>query len=334
MRLVQITHKNLGRKLALVEEPKLHVLSNFTSLFELATAAINGSVKMQELIHDNLSEAFLDYDSIYNGTSDWKLLPAFDHPNEVTKLMLSGTGLTHKASAENRQKMHAAKAESEMTDSMKMYLMGVEGGHPENGSIGVQPEWFYKGNGSILKAHGDPLTIPSYGNDGGEEPEIAGIYLNDAKGTPWRIGFATANEFSDHVMERKNYLYLAPSKIRNCSLGPELVLTDDFKDIMGKVSIERKGTIHWQKDINTGENNMSHSLANLEYHHFKYENHRLPGQAHVHFFGADAFSFGEKIALEKDDLMVVEWQGMGRPLKNRLTSITKREKIVPIKIVT
>jgi hypothetical protein len=333
MRLVQIIHQDEGRRVALVEEPRLHVLSDFTSLFELVTAAIDDHGEIRKLIRNNLSEVFLDYDSIYEGTSEWKLLPAFDHPFDVNRLMLSGTGLTHKASAENRQKMHVAKADSELTDSMKMYLLGVEGGHPKKGSFGVQPEWFYKGNGSILKAHGDPLTIPSYGNDGGEEPEIAGIYLNDAQGTPWRIGFATANEFSDHVMERKNYLYLAPSKIRNCSLGPELVLTDDFMDIKGKVSIRRNGANHWEKAIKTGETNMSHSLANLEYHHFKYENHRQPAQAHVHFFGADAFSFGEKIALKNEDVMVVEWYGMGRPLKNRLDVTSTNEKSVGIQFV-
>jgi hypothetical protein len=333
MRLVQIIHKKEGRRVALVEEPKLRVISNFNSIFELAITAINDHGEIRELIRNDVSEVLLDYDSIYTGTSDWKLLPAFDHPVDVNKLMLAGTGLTHRASAENRQKMHSAKAESELTDSMKMYLMGVEGGHPEKGSIGVQPEWFYKGNGSILRAHGDPLTIPPYGNDGGEEPEIAGIYVNDVKGTPWRIGFATANEFSDHVMERKNYLYLAPSKIRNCSLGPELVLTDSFDEIKGKVSILRNNVILWEQAIKTGETNMSHSLANLEYHHFKYENHRLAGQAHVHFFGADAFSFGEKITLQQDDMMMVEWYGMGRALKNRLDVASTIEKSIGIQIV-
>ena len=51
----------------------------------------------------------------------------------------------------------------------------------------------------------------------------------DRKGHPVRIGFTTANEFSDHVMEKKNYLYLAPSKLRGCAIGPELLI-DDFFD--------------------------------------------------------------------------------------------------------
>jgi hypothetical protein len=216
---------------------------------------------------------------------------------------------------------------------MKMYLWGVEGGHPENGGIGIQPEWFYKGNGSVLRAHGSDLEIPPYGNDGGEEPELAGVYLNDVYGKPWRIGFTTANEFSDHIMERKNYLYLAPSKIRNCAIGPELVVTSNFGDIHGEVSIVREGDTLWKKAINTGERNMAHSLANLEYHHFKYANHRLPGQGHVHFFGADAFSFGAGIELQENDVMQVDWEGMGRPLRNVLIKTKKNENPIGIGIL-
>ncbi len=331
MRLVQIIHKEQGRKVALVEEPQLRLLNNFTSIYDLATKATENDGILTLLVQENLSDISLEYDAVYEGNSEWKLLPAFDHPDDVSKLMLAGTGLTHKASAENRNKMHEAKAESELTDSMKIYLMGVEGGHPQKGEIGVQPEWFYKGNGSILRAHGEVLEIPPYGNDGGEEPEIAGIYLNDKNGKPWRIGFATANEFSDHVMERKNYLYLAPSKIRNCSLGPELVITDNFKDISGKVQVLRNDNVLWEKEIRTGEANMSHSLENLEYHHFKYDNHRIAGQAHIHFFGADAFSFGEGISLQQNDIMLVKWKGMGRSLRNRLEVSRESEKIVGVK---
>jgi len=334
MRLIQLKHQTEGRKIALVEEPQLRLINNFNSIYDLANKALENEGSLTSLVENNLSGISLEYDAIYHGNSEWKILPPFDHPTDVNRLMLAGTGLTHKASAENRQKMHEAEVISELTDSMKIYLTGLEGGKPEKGKIGVQPEWFYKGNGSILRAHDEVLEIPRYGNDGGEEPEIAGIYMNDKNGRPWRLGFATANEFSDHVMERKNYLYLAPSKIRNCSLGPELVITDDFNDISGKVQVLRNDTMLWEKDIKTGEVNMSHSLENLEYHHFKYDNHQLAGQAHIHFFGADAFSFGEGVALEQDDVMVVKWNGMGRPLRNRLEVSNENEKIIGINKVT
>src|SRR5207244_12831064 len=37
--------------------------------------------------------------------------------------------------------------------------------------------------------------------------------------------------------------------------------------------------------------------SNMEHHHFKFDSHKRPGDVHVHFFGADAFSFGEGIRL-------------------------------------
>ena len=60
---------------------------------------------------------------------------------------------------------------------MKMFRWGVEGGRPAPGKIGIAPEWFYKGNGTILRAHGEPLVVPAYAEDGGEEAEIAGVYI-------------------------------------------------------------------------------------------------------------------------------------------------------------
>ena len=38
----------------------------------------------------------------------------------------------------------------------------------------------------------------------------------------------------------------------------------------------------------------------------------------IHFFGADAFSFGAGITLQDGDVMVVAFQGFGRPLRNPL----------------
>jgi hypothetical protein len=199
---------------------------------------------------------------------------------------------------------------------MRMYELGVAGGRPAEGTIGTAPEWFYKGTGTVLRGHGDALDVPSFAEDGGEEPEIAGVYIIDDTGAPRRIGMAIGNEFSDHVLERRNYLYLAASKLRTCSVGPELVLDADFSDVRGEVTIERAGAVVWSRPIHTGDRAMSHSLANMEHHHFKYPEHRRPGDLHVHFFGADAFSFSAGLALENGDVMQVSFEGFGRPLRN------------------
>ncbi len=318
LRLIQIIHPEQGRQIAKIDGDRcLLVKRTYTSIYGLSNAILDYGNGLVTEIEKNLSGDFLDYDAIYNGDSNWKLLPAFDHPGEPSRCLVAGTGLTHKASVDNRQAMHAGDgAEEAPTDSMRIYQWGLEGGKPEPGAVGVQPEWFYKGSGTILRAHGEALEVPPFADDGGEEPEIAGAYIIDPQGRPRRIGLMTGNEFSDHIMEKKNYLYLAPSKLRTCSVGPELILGAPFEEVTGTVALERNGKVLWSRSIATGEANMSHALANLEHHHFKYDAHRRPGDIHIYFFGADAFSFGEGIALEDGDTMVVSWDGFGRPLRN------------------
>jgi hypothetical protein len=330
IRLVQLTHPTLQRRVALVGEPHLRLLDGPSSIYQLAKQAIANNVALSKWITTLASQVLLDYTPIYEGDSEWQLLPSFDHPDNPFACLVSGTGLTHKNSALGRQMMHQAKdgLTQPPTDSLKMYQWGVEGGSPQKGNIGVQPEWFYKGAGHALRAHNQPLGIPFFADDGGEEPEIAAVYIVDANAHPWRIGLTTANEFSDHIMEKKNYLYLAPSKLRNCAIGPELVVGGDFTSIDGKVSIQRDKQPVWTTPIHTGEKNMAHSLENLEHHHFKYPDHRIPFQAHVHFFGADAFSFSKGFSLQDGDIMEIEWTGMGRPLRNPLTQSKQTQTLV------
>ena len=250
-------------------------------------------------------------------------------PGEPARCLISGTGLTHLGSAKDRQDMHA-EASEELTDSMKMFRWGIEGGRPAPGKIGTPPEWFYKGNGTILRAHGESLDVPAYAEDGGEEAEVAGVYIVGADGRPRRIGMAAGNEFSDHKFEKKNYLNLAGSKLRLCSLGPELVIDAAFESVPGEVTIERGGTVLWKQDVLSGEAEMCHSLQNIEHHHFKYEAHRRPGDLHIHFYGAHCLSFGDKIELAEGDVMQVRFQGFGRPLRNPLHAVRTRLILVEV----
>ncbi|SFT92405.1 hypothetical protein SAMN04489724_2868 [Algoriphagus locisalis] len=330
-RLVQLRHPAEGRKIAVVQEPFLVLVNEFTSIYQLVTKSLESGISVHALLEHQLSTFKIEYDQVYNGLSEWKLLPSFDNPDIPSNCIVSGTGLTHHSSAMNRNVMHQSEAGNSLTDSMKVYQWGVEGGKPADGQVGIQPEWFYKGTGSILKAHGEALEVPDFGDDGGEEPEIAGVYLVDSNGQPVRIGFTTGNEFSDHVMEKKNYLYLAPSKLRTCSIGPELVLTDDFSDLNGVVTVSRHEEVLWTSDIKTGEINMAHSLSNLEYHHFKYPDHRQPLQAHVHFYGTGAFSFGAGIKLQTGDKMKVHWEGMGRALINPIEVAENTIELIQVK---
>ena len=165
--------------------------------------------------------------------------------------------------------------------------------------------------------------MPSYGEDGGEEAEIAGVYLVGADGVPRRVGMTSGNEFSDHVFEKRNYLNLAGSKLRTCAIGPELVVDGKFDSVGGEVRIERGNDVVWSKAIRTGEAEMCHSLGNIEHHHFKFEGHRRPGDLHVHFFGAHSLSFGENVRLVDGDAMVIRWDGYGRALRNAVRVMGK-----------
>ncbi len=215
--------------------------------------------------------------------------------------------------------MHkAAQAAEKPTDSMRMFLMGVEGGKPKPGQTGVQPEWFYKGDGSALVETGGELVSPSFAEDGGEEPELAGVYLIGPDGTPFRLGFCLANEFSDHVTEKQNYLWLAHSKLRQASLGPELYVGDLPDHVEGVSRIRRGDQVIFEKPFLSGEANMSHTIANLEHHHFKYELFRRPGDIHVHFFGTATLSFSEGVKTEIGDQFEISAKPFRYPLVNRL----------------
>ncbi len=300
-------------------------VKNAGSVYVLAMEAANGGGSLQAVIDARGLGDEVDLDAAY---AEGRLLSPITHP-DAAHLHLTGTGLTHLGSAATRDAMHAAvsKVEEGATDTMKMFRMGLENGKPKAGEKGVQPEWFYKGNGLAAVAPGGALTSPSFALDGGEEPEMAGIYVIAADGSPFRIGFAVANEFSDHVTERINYLYLAHSKLRQASFGPEIRVGAAPEDIRGFSRILRAGEVLWEKPFVSGEANMSHTFANLEYHHFKYGLFRAPGDIHVHMFGTATLSFGDGIRTQEGDVFEIGADGFGLPLRNPL-AVAGEEEIV------
>ncbi|MBN2793233.1 MAG: hypothetical protein JXQ81_12060 [Desulfuromonadales bacterium] len=319
MRIVQFYQDQNMRncQVAVVSDDgkSLQLIAAVQTTYELAQQAIAANVSLSEKIRALGYSGIVEYAKVI---AEERLLPPLTHPDPA-HMLLTGTGLTHLGSASTRSAMHA-KADDQLTDSMKMFKWGVEGGKPAPGEIGAEPEWFYKGDGRWLVAPGQALELPEYAQDGGEEPEIVGVYLIGADGTPFRLGFAIANEYSDHVLERQNYLWLAHSKLRQSSFGPELLIGDLPQDIKGESRILRDGKILWEKDFISGEKNMSHSIANLEYHHFKYAGFRAPGDVHVHFFGTATLSFADKIKPEPGDIFEISASGFGQPLRNPLVA--------------
>jgi hypothetical protein len=330
--LVQIANA-AQRRVALVREPNLVLLREVDTVLALARRALAEERLITAVVGDLQSGDALSYDEVYEGRSPWRLLAPIDCPTDPQRVSVSGTGLTHLGSARDRQAMHVAptaQEEAQMTDSMRMFEWGRQGGRPAEGQVGIAPEWFYKGDGSAVRGPFATLEIPGHAEDGGEEAEVAAIYIVADDGTPWRVGMTTGNEFSDHVFERRNYLNLAASKLRTCSIGPELVVDAGFGDVRGRVRIYRGGEVLWDREIRTGEENMCHSLANLEHHHFKFAGHRQPGTVHVHFMGADCLSYGEGVRLEAGDVTEIQFENFGRALRN---TIAKDEPLTtPVRV--
>jgi hypothetical protein len=209
---------------------------------------------------------------------------------------------------------------AKLTDSMKMFKLGLEAGKPAAGAEGAQPEWFYKGDGGSVVAPEADFASPAFAQDGGEEPEIVGLYLIGPDGAPHRLGFALGNEFSDHVTEKFNYLWLAHSKLRQCSFGPELRTGALPGAVTGRSRVRRGNEIIFDKPFLSGEDNMSHTIANLEAHHFKYSGFRRPGDVHVHFFGTATLSFSAGVKTQQGDVFEIEADAFLFPLRNALGS--------------
>ena len=337
MKLIQLSNVDNSRIVGLVLENKVFNITKANNEFETTYKLINYSItnnqNLDELLNKLLDKANpidFSYDEILNSNNKNelpKILVPIDHPDPY-RLFISGTGLTHTGSVKSRDMMHNDNEEKkDQTDSAKMFQMGIEGGKPEEGKIGVAPEWFYKGNGTNLKGPNDLLEIPNFSLDGGEEPEVVGCYFIDPEGNPVRLGFTLGNEFSDHETEQINYLYLAHSKMRNCSIGPELDTSLEFKDISINCDIERDGgKIYKSGPIKSGEEYMSHSLSNMEYHHFKYDIHRLPGDLHLHYFGTSQLSYSTRDwKFKSGDKIIISSEEFDGSLKNEVKKANSKE---------
>ncbi len=328
MLLSQILNGDGSLSVVAREGSEAAVVRGANSTYALAAEALSADLPLAAVIAAHgLGEA-VDLAAL---AAAGRLALPITHP-DPSHMHLTGTGLTHLGSAATRDAMHAKLDGAEtLTDSMKMFRMGLDGGRPAAGEVGVQPEWFYKGNGHTAIAPGATLTSPGFALDGGEEPELAGIYLIAADGTPARVGWALANEFSDHVTERINYLYLAHSKLREASFGPEILVGDLPSDVRGTSRVLRDGAAVFEAPFLSGEANMSHTMANLEHHHFKYALFRHPGDLHVHMFGTATLSFAAGLVPQVGDIFEIEAAAFGLPLRNPLAVAPAETGAVAVK---
>jgi hypothetical protein len=318
MLLIQYKTAAGERRVGILNDDTITPLNGYATTLDLATAAIAAGSGIAALANDAIGRAVGE--SFEAVAREGRLLPPLDHPDPA-HCYVTGTGLTHLGSADTRDAMHkkiGGDVEN-LSDSMKMFRLGVEGGKPQGDVPGVQPEWFYKGDGSVVRAGGQALDMPEFALDGGEEPEIAGLYVIGADGQPYRLGFALGNEFSDHVTERQNYLYLAHSKLRSCGVGPALLVGELPAHVEGVSRIlGADGQVRWEKAFVSGEQNMSHTIANLEHHHFKYGLFKRPGDVHIHFFGTATLSFADNVSVQAGETFEIASPQFGPALRNPL----------------
>ena len=185
MRLAQFIDENGKRALAVTARGESRLVKGARTTVDLARQAIAEGVSLRKLIADRGVGKPVD---LARALKERRVLAPIDH-KDPAHVVVTGTGLTHLGSAEGRDKMHKDLEDpSKLTDSMRMFKMGLDGGKPGKGETGAQPEWFYKGDGSSLAAPEGDLPSPAFALDGGEEPEIVGIYLIDDAGLPVRVG--------------------------------------------------------------------------------------------------------------------------------------------------
>ncbi|MDB5770274.1 MAG: hypothetical protein JWM42_648 [Burkholderia sp.] len=318
MRLIQFLDDKDRRRVGVITDDgkQVGVVKDVSSTRQIALCAIANGRSLEAEV-ESLGVGTAKGESYKAILAEHRILVPLDHEEDPAHCLVSGTGLTHLGSASLRDAMHQDHVPHEaMTDSMRVFRWGLDGGRPPPGSPGVQPEWFYKGDGSILVHPQRSIPVPAFAEDAGEEPELTGLYVIGQDQKPYRLGFAVGNEFSDHIMERRNYLYLAHSKLRYCSFGPELKVGTLPKSLSGFSRIFRDGELLWEKCFRTGEEHMSHTIENLEYHHFKYSQFLRPGDVHLHFFGSATASFSDGVATRDGDTFEISLPGFGESLRN------------------
>ena len=127
MNLIQFLKSDGKRAVGAIEGGKAHIVKNATSVYALALKAAADGTKLKKLVADKGLGKAIDPAAILK---EGRMLPPVDHPDPA-HLHVTGTGLTHLGSASTRDAMHKSNqqaAEAPLTDSMKMFRMGLEGG--------------------------------------------------------------------------------------------------------------------------------------------------------------------------------------------------------------
>src|SRR5580700_6261305 len=127
MRLVQFAGSDWRVNVGLVvaSGDSLQLVKSGSTVYDLAMEAAESGRSLEGVVDQKLTNVLVNYEEII---SENRLLAPLTHPDPA-HCLVSGTGLNHLGSALARDAMHTKDGSSStMTDSMKMFKLGVEGG--------------------------------------------------------------------------------------------------------------------------------------------------------------------------------------------------------------
>lgn len=175
--------------------------------------------------------------------------------------------------------------------------------------------WHYRGDGRAIVTPGMPLLVNDLAPNIDAGPSVAGVYIISDIGTPFRIGFAMASDFSDRVMNTQSYAGLVQGRLRPMALGPELLLAALPHDIQGTLRLTKDDTAIADIPINAWQDDLTDTITNLERVHFACDTLCQPGQLHILMF---ALAQGTTARPGTGDTATLTIAGFGLPLSNVL----------------
>lgn len=100
--------------------------------------------------------------------------------------------------------------------------------------------WFYKGNGSLLKTHGEALNIPYHALSIACEPGIVCIYMVDPFGKLRFVGFTLGNDVHDPLLGNLDSPDALQASLRDCAIAPAMILGEMHCRLSIDARIERQ----------------------------------------------------------------------------------------------
>ncbi len=133
MRLAQLIDDKGKRALAVTARGESRLVKNARTMLGLALQAIDLGVPLRKLIADRGVGKPVD---LARALKEGRVLTPIDH-KDPAHVFVTGTGLTHLGSAEGRDQMHRDLADpTKLTNSMRMFKLGLAGGKPGKGEDG------------------------------------------------------------------------------------------------------------------------------------------------------------------------------------------------------